>query len=175
MVPLATSSIGDSELIINFQEAYARLFSNCYNKQGIQSNLPSYTPMNQGAICAKVYQIKGKNCGLIPDHVCQIIVKSHHDKVKGQTPRFFNDVFGQNLSADCGLDQATWFLPATRFLVIMIICAKIIFKSHHERRSCWPNTILEHIQKKHKRTYTHTHKNTHKHTDRVNFICPSAI
>ena len=55
LVPLVTSSIGDSELIIHFQEAYARLFPNCYNKQGIQSNLPSYTPMNQGTICAKVY------------------------------------------------------------------------------------------------------------------------
>ena len=55
LVPLATSSVGDSELIIHFQEAYARLFSNCYNKQGIQSSLPSYRPMNQGTICAKVY------------------------------------------------------------------------------------------------------------------------
>ena len=71
LVPLVTSSIGDSELIIHFQEAYARLFSNCYNKQGIQSNLPSYTPMDQGTICAKVYPegiqpIRGNNCGLIP-------------------------------------------------------------------------------------------------------------
>ena len=71
LVPLVTSSIGDSELIIHFQEAYARLFPNCYNKQGIQSNLPSYTPMNQGIICAKVYPegirpIKGNNCRLIP-------------------------------------------------------------------------------------------------------------
>ena len=74
MVPLATPSIGDSELIIHFQEVrlvYARLFPNCYNKKGIQSNLPSYTPMNQGIICAKVYPegiqpIKGNNCGLIP-------------------------------------------------------------------------------------------------------------
>ena len=54
-----------------FQEAYAVLFSNCYNKQGIQSNLPSYSPMNQGTICATVYPedvqpIKGNNCGLIP-------------------------------------------------------------------------------------------------------------
>ena len=68
LVPLVTSSIGDSELIIHFQEAYAGLFLNCYNKQGIQSNLPSYTPMNQGTICAKVYPqgepIKGNNCGL---------------------------------------------------------------------------------------------------------------
>ena len=64
-------SIGDSELIIHFQEAYARLFPNCYNKQGIQTNLPSYRPMNLGTICAKVYPqstqpIKGNNCGLIP-------------------------------------------------------------------------------------------------------------
>ena len=71
LVPPVTSSIGDSELIIHFQEAYARLFSNCYNKQGIQSNLPSYTQMNQGTICAKVYpeaiqQIKENNCGPIP-------------------------------------------------------------------------------------------------------------
>ena len=67
LVPLVTSSIGDSEQIIHFQEAYARLCPNCYTKQGIQSNLPSY----QGTICAKVYPvgiqpIKGNNCGLIP-------------------------------------------------------------------------------------------------------------
>ena len=59
-----------SEVICHFQEA-ARLFPNCFNKQGIRSNLPSYTPMNQGTICAKVYPegfqpIKGNNCGLIP-------------------------------------------------------------------------------------------------------------
>ena len=71
LLPLVTSSIGDSEFIIHFQEAYAGLFPNCYNKQGIQSNLPSYTPMNQGTICAKVYPegiqpMKGNNCGLIP-------------------------------------------------------------------------------------------------------------
>ena len=41
LVPLVTSSIGDSELIIHFQKAYARLFPDCYNKHGIQSNLPS--------------------------------------------------------------------------------------------------------------------------------------
>ena len=51
LVPLVTYS----GLIIHFQEAYARLFSNCYNKQGIQPNLPSYRPMNQETICAKVY------------------------------------------------------------------------------------------------------------------------
>ena len=66
LVPLVTSSIGDSELIIHFQKAYARPFSNCYDKQGIQSNLPSYRPMNQGTICAKVYSgcvqpVKGNN------------------------------------------------------------------------------------------------------------------
>ena len=71
LVPLVTSSVGDSELIIHFQEAYARRFSNCNNKQGIQSNLPSYRPMNQGTICAKVYPegiqpVKGNNFGLIP-------------------------------------------------------------------------------------------------------------
>ena len=71
LVPLITSSIGDSELIIQFQEAYARLFPNCFSKQGIQSNLPSYTPMNQGTICAQVYPegiqpFKGNNCGRIP-------------------------------------------------------------------------------------------------------------
>ena len=71
MVRLVTSSIVDSELNIHFQEAYARLFSNCYNKQGIQSNLPSYRPMNQRTIYAKVYTegvqpIKENNCGLIP-------------------------------------------------------------------------------------------------------------
>ena len=74
LVPLVTSSIGDSELIIHFQEAYARLFPNCYNKQGIRSNLPTYTPMDQGTICAKVYPegiqpIKGNNCGLIPAYI----------------------------------------------------------------------------------------------------------
>ena len=55
LVPLVTSSIEDSELIIHCQKAYARFFPNFYNKQGIQSNLPSNTPMNQGTICAKVY------------------------------------------------------------------------------------------------------------------------
>ena len=70
LVPLVTSSIGDSIVIIHFQEAYAKLFPNCNNKPGIQSNLPSYTPMNQETICAKVYPegiqpIKGHNCGLI--------------------------------------------------------------------------------------------------------------
>ena len=74
MVSLVTSNIGDSELIIHFQEAYARFFSNCYIKQAIQSNLPSYTPMNQGTICAKVYpegvqSIKGNNCGLFPNGI----------------------------------------------------------------------------------------------------------
>ena len=74
LVPLVTSSVGDSALIIHFQEAYARLFSNCYNKHGIQSNLPSYRPMNQGTICAKVdlegvQPVKGNNCGLIPPSV----------------------------------------------------------------------------------------------------------
>ena len=71
LVPLVTSSVGGFELVIHFQEAYARLFSNCYNKQGIQSNLPSYRPMNQETICAKVYPegvqpTNGNNCGLIP-------------------------------------------------------------------------------------------------------------
>ena len=74
LVPLVTSSVGDSALIIHFQEAYARLFSNCYNKHGIQSNLPSYRPMNQGTICGKVdlegvQPVKGNNCGLIPPSV----------------------------------------------------------------------------------------------------------
>ena len=72
MAPLVTSSDGDSELTIHFQETYARLFSNCCNKQDIQSNLPSYRPMNQGTICAKVHYeslqpIKGSICGLIPE------------------------------------------------------------------------------------------------------------
>ena len=67
LVPLVTSIIGDSELIIHSHEAYARLFPNCYKKQSIQLNLPSYTQINQGTICAKVYPaIKGNNCGLIP-------------------------------------------------------------------------------------------------------------
>ena len=69
-VPLFTSSIGDSELIVHFQEVYARFFPNCYyKKQGIQLNLLSYTPMNQGTICAKVYPegiqpIRGNDCRL---------------------------------------------------------------------------------------------------------------
>ena len=59
-----------SELVILY-EPYAMLFSNCYNQQGIQSNLPSYRPMNQGTIFAKVYPegvqpIKGNNCRLVP-------------------------------------------------------------------------------------------------------------
>ena len=68
LVFLVTSNVWDSELIIHLQEAYARLLSNCYNKQDVQSNLLSYRPMNQGSICAKVYpegvqHIKGNNCG----------------------------------------------------------------------------------------------------------------
>ena len=35
LVPLVTYSIGDSEQIIHFQEAYARLCQNCDTKQGI--------------------------------------------------------------------------------------------------------------------------------------------
>ena len=71
MVPLVNASIKDSELIIHFQEAYARLFSNCFNKQGIQLNVSSKRPMDMGTICAKVYSegvqpIKRNNCGLIP-------------------------------------------------------------------------------------------------------------
>ena len=66
LVPLVTSSIGDSELIIHFQEAYARLFPNCYNEQGIQSNLPSYTPMNWELFVRKYIQpIDRDNFGLI--------------------------------------------------------------------------------------------------------------
>ena len=85
LVPLVTSSIGDSELIIHFHEAYARLFPNCCNKQSIQSNLPSYTPMNQAIICAKpnpegIQPINGNNCGLIPN--ADSIVKI---RVPGQT------------------------------------------------------------------------------------------
>ena len=76
LFPLVTSSIGDSELNIHFQDAYARLFPNCYNKQGIRSNLPSCTPMNLGTICAKLYPegiqpIKGNNCGLIPELIAK--------------------------------------------------------------------------------------------------------
>ena len=87
LVPLLTSSMGESELIIHFQEAYARLFPYCYNKQGIQSNLPTYTPMNQRTICAKVYPegiqlIKGNNCRLIP-HVVADMCSSH---LKGLRP-----------------------------------------------------------------------------------------
>ena len=47
LFPLVTYSIGDSELIIHFQEAYARLFPNCYNKQGIQSNLHTFLHTNE--------------------------------------------------------------------------------------------------------------------------------
>ena len=80
MVPLVTSSIGDYELIIHFQEAHARLFPNFNNKQDIQSNLPSYTPMSQGTIYAKVYPegmqpFKGNNIGLIP-HGAQDLIKT---------------------------------------------------------------------------------------------------
>ena len=74
LVPLVTFSIVDSELIIHFQEAYAKLFPNCYNEQGIQSNLPTYTPMNQGTTCAKVgpegiQPIKGNNYRLIQTYL----------------------------------------------------------------------------------------------------------
>ena len=99
-VPLVTSSIGDSELIIHFQEAYARLFPNCYNKQGIQSNLPSYTTMNQGTIYAKVYPegiqpIKGNNCGLIPSNI--IYTEQSHF--------IYNSLF---IKSDCSEYKMLW-------------------------------------------------------------------
>ena len=83
LVPPVTSSIGDSELLIHFQEAYASLFPNCCNKQTIQSNLPSYTPIKQGTICAKVYPegiqpIKGNNCGLIPARIWHCMMDCLH-------------------------------------------------------------------------------------------------
>ena len=62
-VPVVTFRIVVSELIINFQEAYASIFSNCYYNQDIQSNLPSYRPMNQGDICEKVYPEGSTNQG----------------------------------------------------------------------------------------------------------------
>ena len=74
LVLLLISSMGDSELIIHFQEAYARLSSNCYNKQGIQSNLPSYTPMNQGTICAKVYP-EGRLIPHVVADMCSSLLK----------------------------------------------------------------------------------------------------
>ena len=70
MAPLVTSSFGDSEQIIHFQEAYARLFLNCYNKQDIHSNfLQANEPGNY--LCESIYPEgvppnKGNNCGLIP-------------------------------------------------------------------------------------------------------------
>ena len=38
LVPLITSGIGDSELIIIFKKRMPGSFPICYNKQGIQSN-----------------------------------------------------------------------------------------------------------------------------------------
>ena len=70
LVPLVTSSVGESDLIKHFQEAYARLFSNCYNKQGIQSNLCSYRPiypdLYRPVYPEGVQPVKGNNCGLVP-------------------------------------------------------------------------------------------------------------
>ena len=57
LVPLITSSIGDSELITQFQEAYARLFPNCFSKQGIQSNLPSYRELFVRKYILKVFNL----------------------------------------------------------------------------------------------------------------------
>ena len=50
-----------------------------------------------------------------------------------------------NLRADCDLDLdlETWFLHATHCLVLMIICAKYFFKSHHAWWSYDSDTILE--------------------------------
>ena len=69
LIFVVTSSVGDSELTIEFQEACVSFFSNCYNKQDIHSNLPSYRPMNHGTVLAKVYPenvqpIKENNCRL---------------------------------------------------------------------------------------------------------------
>ena len=89
LVPLVTSNLGNSELIIHFQKVYAKLFSNCYNKQGIQSNLPSYRPMNQG-LFLRMYILKMFNQlreiivgGLIPiyDHKLFLLLK-HYLKLK---------------------------------------------------------------------------------------------
>ena len=60
-------------------------------------------------------------------------------------------------------DLTTWFLFATHRLFIMIICAKLIFKSHHAGQTYRPDTILEHTIEQ-----TKTHTNIYTHTDRVN-------
>ena len=60
LVPLVTPNMGDSELIIHIQEAYARLFSNCYNKQGIQSNM-LFQANEPGNIFMRKYILKAFN------------------------------------------------------------------------------------------------------------------
>ena len=67
LVPLVTSSIWDSEIIIQFQEAYARLFPNCYNKQGIQPNLPSYTPTRELFVRKYILKVFNQSREIIVD------------------------------------------------------------------------------------------------------------
>ena len=50
---LLFTALGILNQLYIFKKHMQGSFSN--NKQGIQSNLPSYRPMNQGTICAKVY------------------------------------------------------------------------------------------------------------------------
>ena len=64
----------------------------------------------------------------------------------GWTRISFTEVYAQSLSATCDLDlsPSNMVLVCEHHLVIMIICAKIIFKSHHVRLSNGLDTILEH-------------------------------
>ena len=67
--------------------------------------------------------------------ICAILFlnPTTHNKVMGRTQTGFTEVYAQSLSADCDLDLdlATLFLFTTHRLVMIIICAKMAFKSHY--------------------------------------------
>ena len=59
-VPVVTSSVEDSELIIHFQETYAKFFSVCCTEEAEYSVklvfFKNHTPgLNQETVCVKVY------------------------------------------------------------------------------------------------------------------------
>ena len=87
------------------------------------------------------------------------LIPTLQNKVMGRTRVGFLEVCAQSLRANFDLDlwPATWFLFATHRLVMMIISAKLFFKSHYVWLSYGPDTILEHTH-----THTHTHTRTYR-------------
>ena len=84
-----------------------------------------------------------------------------HDEVMGRTQTGFTEAYAQSLSVDCDLDLATWLLFTIYRLIKMVIYANLFsnptIQDKFMGRTCFWNT------------------KTHTYTDRVNYICPSAI